>query len=90
MRLWRLPQLSASTNSSSELVGAVTALPPAQPWDGRALGSLAWTAALGAEEGTPLLVAGDTSNSSLALYSFDEDESELRLLQVRWTVSGGK
>lgn len=82
VRLWRLPQLSASTGSSSELVGSVTALAPVQPWEGQALGSLAWMAAPGMEPSAPLLVAGNADNSSLALYSFDEDAAELQLLQV--------
>lgn len=79
--LWRLPQLGADADSSAALVGSVQALPPAQCVDRAPPGTLAWTAAPGAEE-CPLLVAGNADNSQLALYGLDADASQLQLLQV--------
>jgi hypothetical protein len=82
VHLWRLPEVSASTGNSSDLVGAVTTLGSTQPWDGQELGSLAWVKARGAAE-TQLLVAGDMTNSKLALYAIEEGAAELQHLQVQ-------
>ena len=82
MHLWRLPEVSASTGDSSDLVGAVTALGSTQPWDGQETGSLAWVKARGAKD-MQLLVAGDMSNSKLALYAIEEEAAELHHLQVQ-------
>ena len=75
MQLWRLPELSATTDSSAALVGSVTALQPMRHLDGQPLGSLAWIESPGAG---PLLVAGSTDNSQLALYSLDGEQLQLQ------------
>ena len=82
VHLWRLPELSASTGNSSDLIGAVAALDSTQPWDGQALGSLAMMRASGAGA-MQLLVAGDGSNARLALYAVGGRAAELQHLQVQ-------
>jgi hypothetical protein len=66
------------------LIGAVTALESTQPWEGQALGSLAWLNDPDAEA-AHLLVAGDANNSRLALYAIG-GANVLQQLQVETRV----